>query len=115
MSRFTIHDLAATIDARAASTGEASYTRKLLRPTSRLAAVAKQRRSWRWFVALFFSKLMRTSFARKHISPHFAPMQQWLLRLRRRGVSVLVVHHAGKNGDQRGISKREDLLDTASR
>jgi phosphoribosyl-ATP pyrophosphohydrolase len=30
MSSFTIHDLAATIDARAASGGEASYTRKLL-------------------------------------------------------------------------------------
>src|SRR5581483_8299444 len=30
MSRFTIHDLAATIDARAASGGEASYTKKLL-------------------------------------------------------------------------------------
>jgi phosphoribosyl-ATP pyrophosphohydrolase len=30
MSRFTIHDLAAAIDARAASGGEASYTRKLL-------------------------------------------------------------------------------------
>ena len=30
MSRFTIQDLAATIDARAASGGEASYTRKLL-------------------------------------------------------------------------------------
>jgi phosphoribosyl-ATP pyrophosphohydrolase len=30
MSRFTIHDLAATIDARAASGGEASYTNKLL-------------------------------------------------------------------------------------
>jgi phosphoribosyl-ATP pyrophosphohydrolase len=30
MNRFTIHDLAATIDARAASGGEASYTRKLL-------------------------------------------------------------------------------------
>ena len=30
MSRFTIHDLAATIDARAASGGETSYTRKLL-------------------------------------------------------------------------------------
>ena len=28
--RFTIHDLAATIDARAASGGEASYTRRLL-------------------------------------------------------------------------------------
>src|SRR6516225_1130572 len=30
MSRFTIHDLAATIDARAASGGEASYTKTLL-------------------------------------------------------------------------------------
>jgi phosphoribosyl-ATP pyrophosphohydrolase len=30
MSRFSIHDLAATIDARAAAGGEASYTRKLL-------------------------------------------------------------------------------------
>jgi phosphoribosyl-ATP pyrophosphohydrolase len=29
-SRFTIHDLAATIDARAASTGDSSYTKKLL-------------------------------------------------------------------------------------
>ena len=30
MSRFTVHDLAATIDARAALGGEASYTKKLL-------------------------------------------------------------------------------------
>jgi phosphoribosyl-ATP pyrophosphohydrolase len=30
MPRFTIHDLAATIDARAAAGGESSYTRKLL-------------------------------------------------------------------------------------
>jgi phosphoribosyl-ATP pyrophosphohydrolase len=30
MPGFTLHDLAATIDARAASGGEASYTRKLL-------------------------------------------------------------------------------------
>lgn len=30
MTRFTIHDLAVTIDARAAAGGEASYTRKLL-------------------------------------------------------------------------------------
>jgi|SRR6185437_6405026 phosphoribosyl-ATP pyrophosphohydrolase len=30
MSRFTIHDLAAIVDARAASGGEASYTSKLL-------------------------------------------------------------------------------------
>src|ERR1700744_5101562 len=30
MPRFTLHDLAATIDARAGSGGEASYTKKLL-------------------------------------------------------------------------------------
>lgn len=30
MTRFTIHELAATIDARAASSGDVSYTRKLL-------------------------------------------------------------------------------------
>ncbi len=30
MTRFTIHDLAATIDARASSSGDVSYTRKLL-------------------------------------------------------------------------------------
>jgi phosphoribosyl-ATP pyrophosphohydrolase len=30
MARFTIHDLATTVDARAASGGDASYTRKLL-------------------------------------------------------------------------------------
>ena len=30
MARFSVHDLAATIDARAATGGDASYTRKLL-------------------------------------------------------------------------------------
>ena len=43
----------------------------------------------------------------------WTPVQEWLLRLRRRGVSVLVVHHAGKSGDQRGTSRREDVLDTS--
>ncbi|HXZ10811.1 MAG TPA: DnaB-like helicase N-terminal domain-containing protein [Candidatus Sulfotelmatobacter sp.] len=40
------------------------------------------------------------------------PVQNWALGLRRRGVSVLFVHHAGKNKSQRGTSRREDLLDT---
>jgi putative DNA primase/helicase len=35
----------------------------------------------------------------------------WLMSLRRRGIAVLIVHHAGKGGQQRGTSKREDLLD----
>ncbi len=40
------------------------------------------------------------------------PVQEWALSLRRRGMSVLFVHHAGKSGLQRGTSRREDLLDT---
>jgi hypothetical protein len=40
------------------------------------------------------------------------PVQEWLLRLRQRGICVLLVHHAGKSGAQRGTSRREDLLDT---
>lgn len=40
------------------------------------------------------------------------PVQEWALALRRRGMSVLFVHHAGKSKAQRGTSRREDLLDT---
>ena len=39
-------------------------------------------------------------------------MQSWLLQLRRQGVAVLLVHHAGRGGEARGTSKREDVLDT---
>lgn len=39
-------------------------------------------------------------------------MQAWLLTLRRRGISVLLVHHAGRGDNARGTSKREDVLDT---
>jgi putative DNA primase/helicase len=45
-------------------------------------------------------------------SDAWVPMQNWLLRLRRQGVSVLLIHHAGVNGRQRGTSRREDALDT---
>jgi putative DNA primase/helicase len=45
-------------------------------------------------------------------SDTWVPMQNWLLKLRRQGVSVLLVHHAGVNGRQRGTSRREDALDT---
>lgn len=38
-------------------------------------------------------------------------MQRWLLDLRSKGVSVLIVHHANKGGDQRGSSRKEDALD----
>lgn len=36
-------------------------------------------------------------------------IQSWLLQLRRAGVTVIFIHHAGRNGRMRGNSKREDL------
>jgi putative DNA primase/helicase len=45
-------------------------------------------------------------------SDAWASIQTWLLKLRRQGVAVLLVHHAGVNGRQRGTSRREDALDT---
>jgi putative DNA primase/helicase len=45
-------------------------------------------------------------------SDAWVPIQNWLLKLRRKGIAVLLVHHAGTNGRQRGTSRREDALDT---
>jgi putative DNA primase/helicase len=54
-----------------------------------------------------------TAVIRDNDAESWGPIQDWLLRLRRRGVSVLIVHHAGKGGQQRGTSRREDVLDTS--
>lgn len=40
------------------------------------------------------------------------PVQEWALGQRAAGRSILFIHHAGKNGEQRGTSRREDVLDT---
>jgi putative DNA primase/helicase len=40
------------------------------------------------------------------------PVQNWALQLRRAGKSVILIHHAGKSGRQRGTSRKEDVLDT---
>ena len=42
----------------------------------------------------------------------WTPVQNWLLAQRRAGKSVLVIHHGGKSGQQRGSSRKEDVLDT---
>jgi hypothetical protein len=42
----------------------------------------------------------------------WAVIQTWALNLRAKGKSVLLIHHSGKNGGQRGTSKKEDVLDT---
>lgn len=42
----------------------------------------------------------------------WAPLQTWILMHRTKGKSVLLIHHSGKGGTQRGSSKKEDVLDT---
>ena len=49
---------------------------------------------------------------RENESEGWIVVQEWALRQRAAGRSVLFVHHAGKGGNQRGTSKREDVLDT---
>jgi putative DNA primase/helicase len=41
--------------------------------------------------------------------------QEWLVSLKARGVAVVLVHHLGKNGSQRGTSMREDILGASIR
>ena len=49
---------------------------------------------------------------RENEADSWLPVQEWALRMRAAGKSVLFIHHAGKGGNQRGTSKREDILDT---
>lgn len=49
---------------------------------------------------------------RENEAESWLPVQDWALSLRKRGISILFVHHAGKNDQQRGTSRREDVLDT---
>jgi putative DNA primase/helicase len=39
----------------------------------------------------------------------FDAIRDWLLSLRQRSITVLIVHHAGRNGQMRGASRREDM------
>jgi putative DNA primase/helicase len=50
--------------------------------------------------------------AQENDADGWAVMQAWILLLRRQGKSVLLIHHDGKGGQQRGTSKKEDVLDT---
>jgi KaiC/GvpD/RAD55 family RecA-like ATPase len=44
-------------------------------------------------------------------SASWSAVQDLLLALRRRGIATVVGHHAGKGGQQRGTSRRADILD----
>ena len=49
--------------------------------------------------------------AKENEADGWLPVADWALRMRATGRSVLFIHHAGKGGQQRGTSKREDILD----
>lgn len=55
------------------------------------------------------SSLMRAGAENEGES--WVPVAEWGLHLRKLGKAVLFVHHAGKGGQQRGSSRREDLMD----
>ncbi|MFO3149638.1 AAA family ATPase, partial [Legionella pneumophila serogroup 1] len=53
-----------------------------------------------------------SSYGKENEAESWHPFQQLALKLRKKGKSVLFIHHAGKQGTARGTSKREDILDT---
>ena len=55
------------------------------------------------------STLFRTG--QENEAESWAPVQNWLLKLRREGRAVVIIHHSNKAKAQRGTSKREDVLD----
>src|SRR3990167_4972934 len=56
------------------------------------------------------STLCRSS--KENEADSWLPVQEWALKMRASGKSILFIHHAGKGGNQRGTSKREDILDS---
>jgi len=49
---------------------------------------------------------------RENEADSWGPVQNWCLRQRALGRSVILIHHGGKSGHQRGTSRKEDILDT---
>jgi hypothetical protein len=49
---------------------------------------------------------------RENEAESWLTVAEWALKHRAQGRSILFIHHSGKNKQQRGTSKREDLLDT---
>jgi hypothetical protein len=48
---------------------------------------------------------------RENDAESWVSVSEWALYQRQQGRSILFIHHSGKSGQQRGTSKREDLLD----
>lgn len=49
----------------------------------------------------------------ENVKKDWDPVNRWLIELRFAGISSILVHHTGKEGDQRGTSSREDNIDVS--
>jgi putative DNA primase/helicase len=74
------------------------------------AAFAPALEGFDLIIADNISTLCRTG--KENEAESWGELQGWALTQRRAGRSVLFLHHAGKGGDQRGTSRREDVMDT---
>jgi putative DNA primase/helicase len=60
---------------------------------------------------LFIDNLSTVAFGMKeNEADSWEQVNPWLLELRRRKVAVVIIHHAGRSGEMRGTSKREDAV-----
>ena len=60
---------------------------------------------------LFIDNLSTAAFGMKeNEADSWEKMLPWLLDLRRRKIAVVIIHHAGRSGEMRGTSKREDSV-----
>ncbi|MEM6820308.1 MAG: AAA family ATPase, partial [Verrucomicrobiota bacterium] len=57
---------------------------------------------------LVIDNLSSVSNISENDNDEWMKLGDWLLDFRRKGISVVVVHHAGRNGNMRGASRRED-------
>jgi hypothetical protein len=65
----------------------------------------------RWDVIIFDNLSSFLPGVKENDQESWTPINGFLLQLRWMGKAVIFIHHAGKNGDQRGTSGREDQLD----
>lgn len=60
---------------------------------------------------LILDNLSTLTSVKENEADSWLDIQKWLIKLRQKNVSVLLIHHAGKGGSQRGTSRKEDIVD----
>ncbi|MBW2631259.1 MAG: AAA family ATPase [Deltaproteobacteria bacterium] len=83
----------------------------LLNPAWRDAFLELMESNDSWDVIIFDNLSSFMPGSKENDSEAWGPVNEFLLKLRWMGKAVIFVHHAGKSGDQRGTSAREDQLD----